>query len=152
MKKILLVILMLLVATPAFSYYRKMIIFKKGEGQFSNEKDGKGLNGHLIWIKNKRKNVDISLTLENNYSKPIYLDPANIKLTFNGVRGALWPVKNFPKQLEPGELTGKKVMIFEFEPEADKEGEVVITINPLIEMNDKDKAAPPLVFKMQIQK
>jgi hypothetical protein len=148
-KSLLLALVALSIAGFAGGCGHKRVEYEGSDGVASTGESGKSLKARVIWLKNKKDTVDLSVQLANQYDKPIAFKRSAIKLSFNGVEG-VFKKSGFSGDMAPGSME-QELIIFSFEPAAPKTGTVVLTIDP-ITTEDGGKKLAALKLELPVAK
>jgi hypothetical protein len=148
MKKLLIIPLILAISLSA-ACSRGLIKYGTDQIVVTNEKKGEGLTFRGLWIKNKRKTIEVEFTLTNNYKDAVKFEKDSLKLTINEQVGIL--ITELPTLTIEPEKTIKKRVRFDFHPEVSRKGQAVLTIDPILNVS-KEAKLPPLVIQLPMQK
>lgn len=102
---------------------KKQIIASE-EGIRQNVIANEHLQGQILWVKNKKKELRAEILLTNNYSKPLVFPRESIQMRFDGKRGLITKNKFVGKIPSNGMIKGE--LSAEFYPPIDKEGSLEV--------------------------
>lgn len=121
----------------------------ESKARFSTEPNGQGVTATVSWLKNKGHAVDLLLTLENNYDKPVSISKDSLQINVEGRVGRL-KKSEFKEVLAP-KSKQKGLMIFKFENETPESGSAIVTIAPIQWIDEADpKKIPALKFQLPL--
>jgi hypothetical protein len=143
--------LLLLVATLGLGCSHQKTRYDQN-GFISNEKEGEGLQAQVVWLKNKKNQIDILVNLLNRYSEPIRLQDTGISLTFNGENIPLFR-SEMSGQMAPNSFD-KVLLFFNKTGKNTQEGVALLTIGDVKSDFGKDSKIPnipPLKLELEVR-
>lgn len=129
----------------------KKVSYEKSAAVTNESGDaGKGnLSAKMIWLKNKKNRIDVSVNLENNYEFPISMSQDAFFFTIGGKKVA---AKSFSGVELRAHTSKDQLLIFEY-PEGNRSGEATLVIDPIMgassEGATKNKL-PPLTITLDV--
>lgn len=127
----------------------KKVSYEKSEPVSNESALGKGLDAKMIWLKNKKAQIDIFVRLENNYEYPISMSQDAFLFTLNGKKVRAKPFSGVELR---SHTSKEQLLIFEFSEEP-RSGEATLVIDPILQSTSegpKKKKIPALTITLDV--
>lgn len=153
MKTVKLMILSALITLTGACGHQK--IKYEGGGIASNEKEGRGLQAQVIWLKRKKDAIDILMTLQNKYEQNVNFKRSGITLSLNGQQLALRD-SQFSGDMGPNQLEKGLLLFSATAGELPETGVASLRIDKIVSLSEDGKNTetklPPLVMELEVKK
>ncbi|HEX4924919.1 MAG TPA: hypothetical protein VFV50_12575 [Bdellovibrionales bacterium] len=127
----------------------------EGGGLASNEKEGRGIQAQVIWLKRKKDAIDILMTLQNKYEQNVAFKRSGITLTLNGQQLMLRDAQ-FTGDMEPNQLEKGLLLFASAAGELPETGVAQLKIDKIVAVSQDEKKTetklPPLVMELEVRK